>query len=73
MFSKGDFSAGIPTPGPKTLEYRETTLQGEENQEDRELFLRFKRKMLQWVPEARSCAKELAEDEWISNILQMGN
>ncbi|KAL4787454.1 kinase-like domain-containing protein [Aspergillus varians] len=43
------------------LEQRETNLEGE----DRESFLRFMRKMLQWEPEKRSSAKELAEDEWI--------
>lgn len=62
---KGVFSAGIPIPRRRTLDDRETSLQGEENKEDRECFLRFMRKMLQWEPEKRSSAKELAEDEWI--------
>lgn len=62
---KGDFCAGIPVPRTRTLNHREASLQGEENKEDRECFLRFMRKMLQWEPEARSCARELAEDEWI--------
>ncbi|PYI27291.1 kinase-like protein [Aspergillus indologenus CBS 114.80] len=44
------------------LEQRETTLAGEA---ERESFLRFMRKMLQWEPGKRSSAKELAEDEWI--------
>ena len=65
LFPKGVFSAGIPIPCPRTLDDRETSLQGEENKEDRELFLHFMRKMLQWEPEARSSARELAEDEWI--------
>ncbi|GAB1207849.1 hypothetical protein APSETT445_006584 [Aspergillus pseudonomiae] len=43
------------------LEQRETTLEGE----DKESFLRMMRRMLQWEPEKRSSAKELAEDEWI--------
>ncbi|KAB8263056.1 kinase-like domain-containing protein [Aspergillus pseudonomiae] len=43
------------------LEQRETTLEGE----DKESFLRMMRRMLQWEPEKRSPAKELAEDEWI--------
>lgn len=64
--SKGDFSAGIPVPPSRTLERRETSLQGEEDKEDRDCFLRFMRRMLQWVPENRSCARELAEDEWIT-------
>jgi serine/threonine-protein kinase SRPK3 len=62
---KGVFSAGIPIPLSKTLDDRETSLQGEQDREDRENFLRFMRKMLQWEPEKRSCARELAEDEWI--------
>lgn len=62
---QGKFSAGIPSPHPYPLEQRETTLQGEENNEDRALFLHFMRKMLQWHPENRSSARELAEDEWI--------
>ncbi|KAB8207555.1 kinase-like domain-containing protein [Aspergillus parasiticus] len=39
----------------------QTTLEGE----DKEGFLRMMRRMLQWEPEKRSSAKELAEDEWI--------
>ncbi|KAL3472249.1 kinase-like domain-containing protein [Aspergillus californicus] len=49
------------------LEARETTLEGEE---DRESFLRFMRRMLQWEPEKRSTAKELAEDEWIQTSMK---
>ena len=41
---------------------RETTLEGTA---ERESFLRFMRKMLQWEPGKRSSAKELAKDEWI--------
>ena len=62
---KGVFSARIPIPRSRTLEDRETSLQGKENKEDRELFLHFMRKMLQWEPETRSSARELADDEWI--------
>ncbi|KAL2838560.1 kinase-like domain-containing protein [Aspergillus pseudoustus] len=43
------------------LEQRETTLEGE----DKASFLRMMRRMLQWEPEKRSSARELAEDEWI--------
>ncbi|KAH5421516.1 hypothetical protein HBI47_133520 [Parastagonospora nodorum] len=57
----GEFCAGIPIPEPTPLEHRETSLEGEE----RVCFLRFVRKMLQWEPEKRSSARELAEDEWI--------
>ncbi|KAG6290732.1 hypothetical protein E4U46_001627 [Claviceps purpurea] len=57
----GEFCAGIPIPEPRPLEQRKTSLKGE----DKDCFLRFMRKMLQWEPEKRSSAKELAEDEWI--------
>ena len=60
--STGEFRAGIPVPTAKSLEDRETNLQ---DQEGRECFLRLMRKMLQWEPEKRSSAKELAEDGWI--------
>ncbi|KAG5969433.1 hypothetical protein E4U56_008335 [Claviceps arundinis] len=58
---EGEFCAGIPIPESRPLEQRESVLEGE----DRACFLRFMRKMLQWDPEKRSSAKELAEDEWI--------
>jgi serine/threonine-protein kinase SRPK3 len=58
---EGEFYAGIPLPEPRPLEDRETNLEGKE----RECFLRFMRKMLQWEPQKRSSARELAEDEWI--------
>ncbi|KAG5969434.1 hypothetical protein E4U56_008336 [Claviceps arundinis] len=58
---KGEFCAGISNPESKPLEQRETVLDGE----DRDCFLRFMRKMLQWDPEKRSSAKELTEDEWV--------
>ncbi|KAF4309499.1 putative dis1-suppressing protein kinase dsk1 [Botryosphaeria dothidea] len=61
----GDFYAGIPVPASMPLERRETSLEGEDKKEDRECFLRFMRKMLQWEPEKRSSAGELTEDEWI--------
>jgi hypothetical protein len=47
------------------LEQRETSLLEESDAADRELFLRFMREMLQWEPEKRSTARELAEDEWV--------
>ncbi|KAI2830881.1 hypothetical protein CBS147320_6657 [Aspergillus niger] len=49
------------------LEERETTLEGEA---ERDVFLRFMRKMLQWEPSRRSSAKELAEDEWIHSHMR---
>ena len=48
-----------------SLEERETTLSGQ----DKDLFLRMVRKMLQWEPEKRATAGELANDEWIRKTL----
>ncbi|KAG6322259.1 hypothetical protein E4U22_000353 [Claviceps purpurea] len=56
-----EFCVGISIPESKPLNQRETVLEGE----DRDCFSRFMRKMLQWDPEKRSSAKELAEDEWV--------
>ncbi|KAJ5254496.1 hypothetical protein N7497_003127 [Penicillium chrysogenum] len=58
----GDFLAPDLLTDQIPLEGRETTLEGSV---EREAFLRFMRKMLQWEPGNRSSAKELAEDEWI--------
>ncbi|KAJ6189341.1 hypothetical protein N7519_004249 [Penicillium mononematosum] len=58
----GDFLAPDLLTDQIPLEERETTLEGSV---EREAFLRFMRKMLQWEPGKRSSAKELAEDEWI--------
>ena len=58
----GDFLAPDLLTDQIPLEERETTLEGSV---EREAFLRFMRKMLQWEPGNRSSAKELAEDEWI--------
>jgi hypothetical protein len=52
------FSAGIPVPERRPHEERVTGLEGE----DRELFLRLTRKMLQWQPEKRSSVAGLAND-----------
>ena len=60
----GQFCGGIPVPEYVPIEERETTLK-EDDEADREAFLRLMRKMLQWDPERRSSAKELSEDEWI--------
>ncbi|KAJ5129881.1 uncharacterized protein N7515_005920 [Penicillium bovifimosum] len=58
---KGDLLAGELVGEHIPLEQRETSLEGE----DKEMFLRLVRKMLQWEPEKRSSAKELEQDEWI--------
>ncbi|KAE8160440.1 kinase-like domain-containing protein [Aspergillus tamarii] len=57
----GEFREAALLQDLTPLEQRETTLEGE----DKERFLRMMRRMLQWEPEKRSSAKELAEDEWI--------
>ncbi|KAF2171905.1 hypothetical protein M409DRAFT_63446 [Zasmidium cellare ATCC 36951] len=63
FFAKdGTLHADIPRPDAVSLEHREDSLIGSE---DRQLFLRFMSKMLQWEPSKRHSAKALAEDEWI--------
>ncbi|RAO69354.1 uncharacterized protein BHQ10_005366 [Talaromyces amestolkiae] len=57
----GNFHAGIPIREQIPLEQRETSLEGQ----DKVIFLRLIRKMLQWEPSERASAKELAQDEWI--------
>lgn len=47
---------------PISLETSETNLEEGEN---KVLFLKFMRKMLQWVPEERQSAKELMQDPWL--------
>lgn len=58
----GDFLTPELLTDRVPLEEMETTLAGKV---EREAFLCFMRKMLQWEPGKRSSAKELAEDEWI--------
>lgn len=36
--------------------------------EDKKLFIEFVRKMLQWLPENRSTAKELLADPWLNHF-----
>ncbi|KAJ6785785.1 hypothetical protein PWT90_03043 [Aphanocladium album] len=57
----GKFTSQSILPDEISLADRETILDGEEKAE----FLRFVSKMLQWEPEKRSSAKELAYDDWI--------
>jgi serine/threonine protein kinase len=57
----GEFRHPILLRDLTPVDRRETALEGE----DKESFLRMMRRMLQWDPEKRSSAKELAEDEWI--------
>ncbi|KAH6627486.1 kinase-like domain-containing protein [Chaetomium tenue] len=57
----GEWTADTELLPPKTLEHLETSLEGAEKQ----LFLQLMNKMLQWAPEDRKTAKELAKDPWI--------
>ncbi|KKF96578.1 Serine/threonine-protein kinase SRPK [Ceratocystis platani] len=57
----GEWNAGIELRPPQSLETLETTLQGE----DKELFLKMVRAMLQWAAEDRKTPSELANDPWI--------
>ena len=57
----GDLYAGELVGEHIPLEQRETSLEREE----KEMFLRLMRKMLQWEPEKRSSAMELEQDEWV--------
>jgi serine/threonine protein kinase len=57
----GNFDPGIELPPSSTLEETETTLEPD----DREQFIRFVRRMVQWIPEHRSTAKELLQDPWL--------
>jgi hypothetical protein len=61
----GDLRAGELVGESIPLEQKETSLEGEE----KEMFLRLVRKMLQWEPEKRSSAMELEQDEWVQTEL----
>ena len=60
-FPLGTYIGGLEVPPPTSLEDLETFLSGD----DKEKFLTFMRKMLQWDPEKRSTPLELWEDEWV--------
>lgn len=62
LISSGKFLNQELLTASVPLEQRESTLEGTA---EREAFLRFMDKMLQWEPSKRSSAKELAEDEWL--------
>ncbi|KAG6898854.1 hypothetical protein C0993_003519 [Termitomyces sp. T159_Od127] len=63
----GQFIAGIEVPPPMPWTKLETTLKVWEGEgEDRDLFLCFMKKMLQWDPQDRPTAKQLLEDEWLT-------
>lgn len=58
----GEWRAEIPVPDHTSLEESEEILQGS----DKEAFLRFMRKMIQWRPEDRQTASQLLEDDWLN-------
>ncbi|GFN18401.1 kinase domain-containing protein [Aspergillus tubingensis] len=61
----GDFLHKHLIPESQTLEDTVTCLKGTEKDE----FLAFARNILQWLPENRKTAKELAEDPYLSEIM----
>lgn len=59
----GQWIADVPIPSDMTLERCEMFLEGE----NKKAFLRLVRGMLQWRPEDRKTARELAQDPWINS------
>ena len=60
--SAGEWRAEIPVPDHTCLEESEENLEGS----NKEAFIRFVRKMLQWRPEDRQSANQLLEDDWLN-------
>lgn len=58
----GQWRAAIPVPDPTSLEDSEKNLEGS----NKETFLRFVRKMVQWRSEGRQTASQLLEDDWLN-------
>lgn len=58
----GQWRGEIPVPDRTSLEECEENLEGS----NKEAFLRFVRKMVQWRPEDRQTANQLLEDDWLS-------
>ena len=58
----GQWRGAVPVPNPTSLEESEENLEGS----NKEAFLRFVRKMLQWRPEYRQTASQLLEDDWLN-------
>lgn len=57
----GQWRGEIPVPDRTSLEKSEENLAGS----NKEAFLRFVRKMVQWRPEDRQTAGQLLEDDWL--------
>ena len=58
----GQWRGAIPVPDSTSLEDSEENLEGS----NKEAFLRFVRKMVQWRPEDRQTASQLLEDDWLN-------
>lgn len=58
----GQWRAEIPVPDRTCLEESEEILEAS----NKEAFLRFVRKMVQWRPEDRQTANQLLEDDWLN-------
>ena len=58
----GEFMHKDLIPNDISLENSVLSLEGE----DKRLFLDFLKKMLQWLPEERQTAKQLAEHPWLA-------
>ncbi|QPG96452.1 hypothetical protein C2857_004238 [Epichloe festucae Fl1] len=63
--SKGNWIASTPIPA-QSLESREIKLEGEE----KELFLKFVRKVLRWLPEDRASAEDLYQNEFLNGFIR---
>jgi hypothetical protein len=59
----GKWKQDIEVPREVRLETSEEFLEGR----NKEMFLAFMRKMLQWRPEDRKTAKELLQDPWLND------
>jgi len=63
----GQWRGEIPLPSATSLEESEENLDGS----NKEAFLQFMRKMLQWQPERRQTAKQLLQDPWLNGVATM--
>ena len=61
---EGQWRGAIPIPSATSVEESEENLEGS----DKEAFLQFMRKMLQWEPERRETAKQLLQDPWLNKV-----
>lgn len=58
----GQWRGEIPVPNRTSLDESEEYLEGK----NKEAFLRFMRKMIQWRPEDRQTARQLLKDDWLN-------